>query len=197
MASQYHRIRRPPRSMPRKAFQKTGRRHRPLVLSAQRVSAAVMPGPYSHVTRRWGTPSSVTREHPQWLHPIPWAEFARCTYPGVSSDRLMLPCAKRALSSCPRRVLRNRFSVRLEQSVPAAAVPGWSSVTAPLSVPCRAYPLQLYPGESRQAVSIILMIMNNLDHRVAQFPQELVTYGGNGQVFSNWAQVRNLIHQLS
>jgi len=33
------------------------------------------------------------------------------------------------------------------------------------------------------------MIMNNLDPRVAQFPHELVTYGGNGQVFSNWAQV--------
>ena len=35
----------------------------------------------------------------------------------------------------------------------------------------------------------MLMIMNNLDERVAQYPQELVTYGGNGQVFSNWAQV--------
>lgn len=34
----------------------------------------------------------------------------------------------------------------------------------------------------------MLMIMNNLDERVAQFPEELVTYGGNGQVFSNWAQ---------
>lgn len=34
------------------------------------------------------------------------------------------------------------------------------------------------------------MILNNLDPCVAQFPQELVTYGGNGQVFSNWAQVR-------
>ena len=34
------------------------------------------------------------------------------------------------------------------------------------------------------------MILNNLDKAVAQFPQELVTYGGNGQVFSNWAQVR-------
>ncbi len=33
------------------------------------------------------------------------------------------------------------------------------------------------------------MIMNNLDPRVAQFPEELVTYGGNGQVFSNWVQV--------
>ena len=36
---------------------------------------------------------------------------------------------------------------------------------------------------------MIHMIMNNLDPRVAQFPQELITYGGNGQVFVNWAQV--------
>lgn len=35
----------------------------------------------------------------------------------------------------------------------------------------------------------MLMIMNNLDPQVAQFPEELITYGGNGQVFSNWAQV--------
>jgi hypothetical protein len=35
----------------------------------------------------------------------------------------------------------------------------------------------------------MFMILNNLDPEVAQFPQELVTYGGNGQVFSNWAQV--------
>jgi urocanate hydratase len=38
----------------------------------------------------------------------------------------------------------------------------------------------------------MLMILNNLDPEVAQFPQELVTYGGNGQVFSNWAQVRRV-----
>jgi hypothetical protein len=38
------------------------------------------------------------------------------------------------------------------------------------------------------------MILNNLDKAVAQFPEELVTYGGNGQVFSNWAQVR--LHQI-
>uniref|UniRef100_A0A8K9WZ25 urocanate hydratase n=1 Tax=Oncorhynchus mykiss TaxID=8022 RepID=A0A8K9WZ25_ONCMY len=53
----------------------------------------------------------------------------------------------------------------------------------------RAYPIDQYPCRTRQAASIMLMIMNNLDHAVAQFPQELVTYGGNGQVFSNWAQV--------
>ena len=37
------------------------------------------------------------------------------------------------------------------------------------------------------------MILNNLDKAVAQYPQELVTYGGNGQVFSNWAQVNKFV----
>jgi len=40
-----------------------------------------------------------------------------------------------------------------------------------------------------KGAAIIHMILNNLDPEVAQFPQELVTYGGNGQVYSNWAQV--------
>lgn len=53
----------------------------------------------------------------------------------------------------------------------------------------RAYPVQEYPAKCSQAAAVMHMIMNNLDDRVAQFPDELVTYGGNGQVFSNWAQV--------
>jgi urocanate hydratase len=57
----------------------------------------------------------------------------------------------------------------------------------------RAYPIDDYPAKCKQAAAVMHMIMNNLDPRVAQFPQELVTYGGNGQVFSNWAQVR--LHQ--
>ncbi|TMS19344.1 Urocanate hydratase [Larimichthys crocea] len=61
----------------------------------------------------------------------------------------------------------------------------------------RAYPIDQYPCRTRQAASIMLMIMNNLDPAVAQFPQELVTYGGNGQVFSNWAQFRLVMHYLS
>jgi len=52
----------------------------------------------------------------------------------------------------------------------------------------RAYCIRDYPAVSVHAAAIMHMIMNNLDPRVAQFPQELVTYGGNGQVFSNWAQ---------
>ncbi|XP_048873866.1 urocanate hydratase [Brienomyrus brachyistius] len=61
----------------------------------------------------------------------------------------------------------------------------------------RAYPIDQYPCRTRQSASIIHMIMNNLDPAVAQFPQELVTYGGNGQVFSNWAQFWLVLHYLS
>uniref|UniRef100_A0A8D0PJB3 Urocanate hydratase n=1 Tax=Sus scrofa TaxID=9823 RepID=A0A8D0PJB3_PIG len=52
----------------------------------------------------------------------------------------------------------------------------------------KAYPVEQYPCRTKAAAAIMHMIMNNLDPAVAQFPQELVTYGGNGQVFSNWAQ---------
>lgn len=48
--------------------------------------------------------------------------------------------------------------------------------------------IDAYPGKSLQAKSIMLMIQNNLDYAVAQHPHELITYGGNGAVFQNWAQ---------
>lgn len=51
-----------------------------------------------------------------------------------------------------------------------------------------ARPIDEYPAQSRQAASIMLMIQNNLDPAVAQHPEELITYGGNGAVFQNWAQ---------
>ena len=51
-----------------------------------------------------------------------------------------------------------------------------------------ARPIDEYPAESRQAAAIMLMIQNNLDPKVAQHPEELITYGGNGSVFQNWAQ---------
>lgn len=53
-----------------------------------------------------------------------------------------------------------------------------------------ARPIDEYPAQSQQAAAIMLMIQNNLDHAVAQHPHELITYGGNGGVFSNWAQYR-------
>ncbi|XP_019659211.1 urocanate hydratase isoform X3 [Ailuropoda melanoleuca] len=60
-----------------------------------------------------------------------------------------------------------------------------------------AYPIERYPCRTRAAAAIMHMIMNNLDPAVAQFPQELVTYGGNGQVFSNWAQFWLMMSYLS
>ena len=51
-----------------------------------------------------------------------------------------------------------------------------------------ARPIDAYPAKCRQAAAIMAMIQNNLDPRVAQHPHELITYGGNGAVFQNWAQ---------
>ena len=66
----------------------------------------------------------------------------------------------------------------------------------PTSFPIKAYPLDAYPTKSRHAASIMLMIHNNLDPAVAQFPHELITYGGNGSVFQNWAQYRLVMKYL-
>ena len=63
--------------------------------------------------------------------------------------------------------------------------------------PIFARPIHDYPGKSEQAKAIMLMIQNNLDHRVAQHPHELITYGGNGAVFQNWIQYRLVMHYLS
>ena len=60
-----------------------------------------------------------------------------------------------------------------------------------------ARPLEDYPGRSEQARSIMLMIQNNLDPKVAQHPHELITYGGNGGVFQNWAQYRLTMQYLA
>jgi len=60
-----------------------------------------------------------------------------------------------------------------------------------------AVPLQDIPVRSHQAGAIIHMLLNNLDPSVAQFPEELVTYGGNGQVLANWAQFRIVLNYLA
>ncbi len=61
----------------------------------------------------------------------------------------------------------------------------------------KARPISEYPGKSEQAKAIMLMIQNNLDYAVAQHPHELITYGGNGAVFSNWAQYLLTMKYLS
>jgi urocanate hydratase len=57
--------------------------------------------------------------------------------------------------------------------------------------------IEEYPHKSKQAAAIMLMIQNNLDPAVAQHPHELITYGGNGAVFQNWAQYRLTMKYLS
>lgn len=60
-----------------------------------------------------------------------------------------------------------------------------------------ARPLSEYPAQCAQAAAIMLMIQNNLDPAVAQHPEELITYGGNGAVFQNWAQYLLCMQYLS
>lgn len=60
-----------------------------------------------------------------------------------------------------------------------------------------AHPIDEYPAKSKQAAAIMLMIQNNLDDAVAQHPDELITYGGNGAVFQNWAQYLLTMQYLS
>jgi urocanate hydratase len=60
-----------------------------------------------------------------------------------------------------------------------------------------ARPIEDYPGKSEQAKAIMLMIQNNLDYAIAQHPHELITYGGNGAVFQNWAQYRLTMKYLA
>lgn len=61
----------------------------------------------------------------------------------------------------------------------------------------KARPISEFPHKSEKAATIMLMICNNLDNAVAQHPHELITYGGNGAVFQNWAQYRITMKYLS
>ena len=67
----------------------------------------------------------------------------------------------------------------------------------PTEYEMRAHSLDEYPAKIPEAAAIMLMIQNNLDPAVAQFPHELITYGGNGSVFQNWAQYRLTMQFLS
>lgn len=63
--------------------------------------------------------------------------------------------------------------------------------------PIFARPVKDYPAFTMEGQAMMLMIQNNLDREVAQYPYELITYGGNGGVFQNWAQYRLTMQYLS
>ncbi|MDV7105606.1 urocanate hydratase [Vibrio sp. TH_r3] len=61
----------------------------------------------------------------------------------------------------------------------------------------KARSINEFPHQSKQAAAIMLMLNNNLDNAIAQHPEELITYGGNGAVFSNWVQYRLTMKYLA
>ena len=127
--------------------------------------------------------------------------------PGISDEVDHAPARRQILSSKEKKLaLRNAlryFPENLHSQLAKEFVEEletygriWMMRYRPTEYTIHAYPLDAYPTKSQQAASIMLMIHNNLDKKVAQFPHELITYGGNGAVFQNWAQYRLVMKYL-
>ena len=128
-------------------------------------------------------------------------------HPGISDEVDHAPARRQILSSKEKKLaLRNAlryFPENLHRELAKEFVEEletygriWMMRYRPTEYTIHAYPLDAYPTKSQQAASIMLMIHNNLDKKVAQFPHELITYGGNGAVFQNWAQYRLVMKYL-
>ena len=109
----------------------------------------------------------------------------------VREKKLALKNALRYFPSHLHESLASEFAKELEEYGRI-----WMMRYRPIEYDMKAYPIQSYPTKSLQAASIMLMIHNNLDNDVAQFPHQLITYGGNGSVFQNWAQYRLVMKYL-
>jgi len=129
-------------------------------------------------------------------------------YPDFSEEVARAPARKQILSSNEKRLaLRNALRY-FPKNMHSKLAPEFAEELRvhgrifmhrfrPTEYKMRAHHIDSYPAKSKQAAAIMAMIQNNLDHRVAQFPYELITYGGNGAVFQNWAQYRLTMHYLS
>lgn len=128
-------------------------------------------------------------------------------HPGISDEVDHAPARRQILSNKEKKLaLRNAlryFPENLHDELAKEFVEEletygriWMMRYRPTEYTIHAYPLDAYPTKSQQAASIMLMIHNNLDKKVAQFPHELITYGGNGAVFQNWAQYRLVMKYL-
>tara|TARA_B110000444_G_scaffold190471_2_gene180095 strand:- start:3934 stop:5964 length:2031 start_codon:yes stop_codon:yes gene_type:complete len=129
------------------------------------------------------------------------------THPGICDEVDHAPARRQILSDKEKKLaLRNAlryFPEKLHEELAKEFVDEletygriWMMRYRPTEYPIYAYPLDAYPATSQQAASIMLMIHNNLDKKVAQFPHELITYGGTGAVFQNWAQYRLVMKYL-
>ena len=134
-------------------------------------------------------------------HPLP-------VHPGLDPSVDHAPARKDILTAAEKKLaLRNALRYFPVEDHPVLA-PEFAAELAkhgrifmhrlrPTEYDMHAHPIDAYPATSRQAAAIMLMIQNNLDPAVAQFPHELITYGGNGAVFQNWAQYRLVMRYLS
>jgi urocanate hydratase len=129
------------------------------------------------------------------------------THPGITDDVDHAPSRRQILNDKEKKLaLRNAlryFPVKFHNDLAGEFARElelygriWMMRFRPTEYPIRAYPIDAYPAKSKQAAAIMLMIHNNLDKEVAQFPHELITYGGNGAVFQNWAQYRIVMKYL-
>lgn len=146
-------------------------------------------------------------------------DFQKAILEGIPEE---LPPAKPRdpnVSHAPRRVIEGVLSREEKKLAVANALryfpKKWHEVLAPEfaeeleqygriymyrfrpDYPMYARPIDEYPARSKQAAAIMLMIQNNLDPKVAKHPHELITYGGNGAVFQNWAQYRLTMKYLA
>ena len=133
--------------------------------------------------------TQLDRDEKPWVRPwtSKWGHLALT----VREKKLALKNALRYFPSHLHESLASEFAKELEEYGRI-----WMMRYRPIEYDMKAYPIQSYPTKSLQAASIMLMIHNNLDNAVAQFPHQLITYGGNGSVFQNWAQYRIVMKYL-
>ena len=128
-------------------------------------------------------------------------------HPGISDDVDHAPYRRQILTQDEKRLaLRNAlryFPEELHSDLASEFAAElntygriWMMRYRPTEYDIKSYPIESYPAKSKEAAAIMLMIHNNLDVEVAQFPHELITYGGNGSVFQNWAQYRLVMKYL-
>ena len=129
-------------------------------------------------------------------------------HPGIDQDLDHVPVRRQVLSSDEKRLaLRNAlryFPIEHHEILAddfAYELENYGRIYMlryrPTEYSMKAHPINAYPTSSVHAAAIMMMIQNNLDPEVAQFPHELITYGGNGAVFQNWAQYRLTMKYLS
>ena len=129
-------------------------------------------------------------------------------HPGISNDVDHAPARRQILSKSENKLaLKNALRYFPQEFHDKLALEFadelenfgriWMMRFRPTEYEMKAYPIDSYPTKSKQAAAIMLMIHNNLDKDIAQFPHELITYGGNGSVFQNWAQYRLVMKYLS